>query len=155
LAKRVSFLREELSDLSTRKKCELLNISRSVIYYEHKNTDTDIWLINLIRDIWLEHPFYGYRKISVVLNIKYGVVANRKCVLRLMKMAGIEAIYPKPKLSIKNNSHKVYPYLLRSIIVNYVNHVWQVDITYLKLGKRFVYLVALIDVHSRYIVGPE
>jgi putative transposase len=112
-----------------------------------------VWLINLIRDIWLQHTFYGYRKITAVLRIEYALPVNSKRVLRLMRAAGIQATYPKPKLSIGGAESKIYPYLLRNVIVVRINQVWMVDITYLKLGTRFVYLVALIDVYSRYIIG--
>ena len=139
--------------LSTRKKCELLSINRASLYYKHKIGEGDAWLINLIRDIWLKYPFYGYRKITAVLRIEYALHINRKCVLRLMQYVGIQAIYPKPKLSIGGDKNKIYPYLLHNLTIDRINQVWMVDITYLKLGARFVYLVAIIDVYSRYIVG--
>lgn len=136
-----------------RKKCELLGVNRSLLYYEPRQSNSDVWLVNLIRDIWLEHTFYGYRKITAVLRIENGILVNKKCVLRLMREVGIQAIYPKPKLSKNNAEHKIYPYLLRKMIIEKNDHVWMTDITYLKLGSRYVYLVALIDVYSRYIVG--
>lgn len=139
--------------LSLRSKCQLLGINRSVLYYKHHSENDDIDLLNLIRDIWLKHTFYGYRKITAVLKLDYQLEVNRKRVLRLMKIGGIAAVYPKPNLSKNNVQHKVYPYLLNNFLVTKINQVWQIDITYLKLGTRFVYLVALIDVHSRYIVG--
>lgn len=80
-------------------------------------------------------------------------MVNKKRVLRLMRMVGIQAVYPKPNLSKNNSEHKIYPYLLHKIMVIKNNQVWMVDITYLRLGSRYVYLVALIDVYSRYIVG--
>jgi putative transposase len=109
--------------------------------------------MNLIRDIWLAYPFYGYRKITIILRRDYKKEINKKRVLRLMQEAGIQAIYPKPKLSMGNKAHKVYPYLLKDMRITKPNQVWMVDITYLKLNGRFIYLVALIDVYSRYIVG--
>lgn len=124
-----------------------------MLYYKGKSDEEDIWLINLIREIWQSHPFYGYRKIKAVLELEQGLLVNNKRVLRLMNLAGIKALYPKPKLSKINREHKIYPYLLRNVMVREINHVWMVDITYLKLETRFVYLVALIDVYSRYIVG--
>jgi putative transposase len=130
-----------------------LGINRSSLYYKEKSDEEDIWLVNLIREIWLSHSFYGYRKIKVVLEMEHGLLVNNKRVIRLMRSVDIKAIYPKPNLSRNNREHKIYPYLLRNTVVMEVNHVWMVDITYLKLGTRFVYLVALIDVYSRYIVG--
>lgn len=130
-----------------------MGINRSSLYYKEKSDEEDIWLVNLIREIWLSHSFYGYRKIKVVLEMEHGLLVNNKRVIRLMRSVDIKAIYPKPNLSRNNREHKIYPYLLRNTVVMEVNHVWMVDITYLKLGTRFVYLVALIDVYSRYIVG--
>jgi len=136
-----------------RRQCQLLGVNRSVLYYKNRESDDDIWLINLIREIWLERPFYGYRKIKAVLKMKHDLSINNKRIVRLMRSVGIKALYPKPKLSNRNHEHKIFPYLLRNITVMQANHVWMVDITYLRLKTRFVYLVALIDVHSRYIVG--
>jgi putative transposase len=112
-----------------------------------------VWLINLIRDIWQKHTFYGYRKITAVLRIEYALRINSKRVLRLMQEVNIQAVYPKPKLSTGGDENKIYPYLLNDLTIARTNQVWMVDITYLKLGTKFVYLVALIDVYSRYIVG--
>lgn len=109
--------------------------------------------MNLIREIWLKYPFYGYRKITQVLRKEYDLIVNKKCVLRLMQLANISAIYPKPNLSKPSKNHLVYPYLLKEISITQPNQVWMTDITYLRLQSRFVYLVALIDVYSRYIVG--
>jgi len=130
----------------------LLGINRSNIYYKHKIAN-DVWLINLVRDIWLKHTFYGYRKITAVLRLDYKILVNSKRVLGLMRIVGIQAIYPKPNLSLTNCNNKIYSYLLRDLKIIKINQVWMTDITYLKLGTRYVYLVALIDVYSRYIVG--
>lgn len=108
--------------------------------------------MNEIRDIWTRIPFYGYRRIRRELQqLEYCV--NRKRVQRLMQYMGIQAIYPKPKLSQRNKQHEVYPYLLRDLEISRVNQVWSVDITYLKVDHGFMYLVALIDLYSRYIVA--
>lgn len=131
----------------------MLSVNRSSLYYEHEIKERDVWLINLIRDIWLKHTFYGYRKIAAILRIEYALRVNSKRVLRLMQEVRIQAIYPKPKLSIGGKENKIYPYLLRNLVIIRINQAWMVDITYLKLGTKFVYLVALIDVYSRYIVG--
>lgn len=131
----------------------MLELNRSSLYYEVVAEEDDIWLLNLIREIWLNHTFFGYRKITGYLRNEYKVFVNKKRVQRLMQIAGIYAICPKPNTSKANKEHNVYPYLLRGILITKVNHVWMTDITYLKLNGRFVYLVALIDVYSRYIVG--
>jgi putative transposase len=94
----------------------------------------------------------GYRKITRELRIK-GYEINHKKVLRIMRDMRIQAIYPKPKTTVINQEHKKYPYLLRDLLIDHPNQVWASDITYVKLLQGFVYLVAIIDLHSRYIVG--
>ena len=153
MTQRIAFINKGHKQLSIRTQCELIGVHRSALYYQHKADEADVWLMNLIRDIWLECPFYGYRKIKIVLKNEHNLAVNNKRVLRLMQVAGIQAIYPKPHLSKANPEHRKFPYLLRDIKITRVNQVWMIDITYLKLGTRFVYLVALIDVYSRYIVG--
>jgi putative transposase len=140
--------------LSVRRQCDLMAVCRSALYYEPTNKGEDIRLLNLIYEIWQKWQFYGYRKITAVLNSdEYQEGVNRKYVQRLMQIAGIRAIYPKRNLSKKRQGDVVRDYLLRGLEIREVNQVWMVDITYLKLSSRFVYLVALIDVHSRYVVG--
>ena len=153
MKQRLVFINKAYDQLSIRTQCELLGVHRSVLYYQHKEDESDVWLMNLIRDIWLECPFYGYRKIKIILKTEHSLEINNKRILRLMNKAGIKAIYPKRHLSKANPEHRKFPYLLRDIKIVRANQVWMIDITYLKLGTRFVYLVALIDVYSRYIVG--
>lgn len=142
-----------LSNLSMRRQCELLSMNRSSLYYISRPRPIDeVTLMNLIRDTWLKYPFYGYRRITKVLN-RQGVVVNRKRTHRLMQVMGIQALPRAPKTSKGNKQHKKYPYLLGDLQIKDCNHAWMVDITYLRLGKGFMYLTALIDVHSRYIVG--
>ena len=123
------------------------------MYYAKVEENDDVDVLNLIREIWQKWPFYGYRKITAVLKEDYQKIINRKRVQRLMKIGGIRAIYPKKNLSKKRQGDAVSDYLLRDLEIHKINQVWMVDITYLKLGSRFVYLVAFIDVYSRYIVG--
>jgi putative transposase len=139
--------------LSIRHQCELLEINRSSYYYESTTTTRDdVELMNEIREIWASHPFYGYRRIANHLKA-LGKIVNRKRVQRLMQIMGLSALHPKPKTSVKNNAHAVYPYLLKDLSIERPNQAWMVDITYLKLDKGFMYLVALIDVFSRYVVS--
>lgn len=139
--------------LSVKKKCELLNVARSVMYYQQKpSTNDDPTIMNEIREIYQETPFYGYRRIAVGLR-KNGFVVNHKRVQNLMTLAGIKAIYPGKKTTIRNPEHKVFPYLLRGLKIERPNQVWQVDITYIRIRYGFVYLVCLIDVFSRKIMG--
>jgi putative transposase len=139
--------------LSVRRRCQLLGINRSTIYYEAVPLEVDdIDLLNAIRDIWESYPFYGYRRIAKELKSK-GILVNRKRVQRLMVWGGVQAIYPGPNTSRRNKQHAIYPYLLRDLAVTRINQAWMVDITYLRVPQGFMYLVALIDVHSRYVVG--
>ena len=139
--------------LSVRCQTRILSLSRSVIYYKPRAAKVlDVCVANEISEIWLESPFYGYRRITVALK-RRGRCVNEKRVRRLMKEMSIEAIYPKPKLSQGNVAHKKYPYLLRNAEVYRPNHAWCTDITYIKIASGFLYLVALIDVYSRYVVA--
>lgn len=143
----------EHAELSLRRQCELLRINRSTLYYEPKAPEIDdVSLLNEIRDIWERYPFYGYRRITKELN-NNGHKVNRKRVQRLMVLGGIQAIFPGPNTSIRNKLHAIHPYLLRDMPIVRADQAWMVDITYLRLEQGFVYLVALIDVYSRYVVG--
>ncbi len=108
-------------------------------------------LMQLIDEEYTRHPFYGTRKMIAYLR-NQGHRVNRKRVQRLYRLMGLEAVYPKPKLSNRNLEHKVYPYLLRGIEINRCNQVWSTDITYIRLKHGFVYLMAIIDWHSRYVI---
>jgi len=138
--------------LSVRKQCSLLGLNRSTLYYQAKGSDEEVVLLNQIYDIWVSTPFYGYRRIWAELRHQ-GYEVNRKRVQRLMKVLNLQAIYPKPNVSQKRKEHKIYPYLLKGLTINRPNMVWCTDITYVRVGQGFVYLVALIDVYSRYIVS--
>ena len=139
--------------LSVRQQCDLLSLPRSSLYYETKVIELDeIHLLNEIRDVWERYPFYGYRRINKEL-ISQGWSVNKKRVQRVMRQAGIQAIFPGPNTSRRNKLHASHPYLLADMKVTQANQVWMVDITYLKLSTGFVYLVALIDVYSRFIVS--
>ena len=105
-----------------------------------------------IKQEYIQHPFYGYRKIFKALNDKELPVTEKQ-IRRLMKEMGLQAIYPKPKLSKPGKGHKIYPYLLRDMEVEYINQVWATDITYLKINGAFVYLVAVIDLFSRKVLA--
>jgi putative transposase len=136
-----------------RRLCDLLALNRSTIYYKKKPPEIDeVDLLNAIRDVWVRYPFYGYRRITAQLRAD-GFKVNRKRVARLMSVTGIEAIFPGQNTSRRNQLHKVHPYLLRDLKITHPNQVWMVDITYLRMQNGFMYLVALIDVHSRYVVG--
>lgn len=143
----------ESTEISRRRLCELFGVNRSTLYYQAKRNDADdVDLLNQIRDIWVKRPFYGYRRMTQELRAA-GLKVNRKRVQRLMHRGGIQAIFPGPNTSRRNKLHAVHPYLLRNMTITEPNQAWQVDITYLRVERGFIYLVALIDVHSRYVVG--
>lgn len=140
--------------LSIRRGCELLEINRSTLYYEGKPIDIDdIDLLNMIRDVWERHPYYGYRRITKELGETHKLNVNRKRVYRVMVWGGIQALFPGPNTSRRNKLHAVHSYLLRDMTIMRPNQAWMVDITYLRMLNGFMYLVALIDVYSRYVVG--
>lgn len=143
---------KEDKTLSLRHQCRLLGIWRSNIYYDEKERSDEPILANEINEIWLDMPAYGYRKITKELQ-RRGYKINHKRVLRMMREMNIMAIYPKPKTTIVNNEHKKYPYLLHNLTIIGPNHVWATDITYIKITGGFIYLVAIIDVFSRFIVS--
>lgn len=146
-------MEEAAEDISKRRLCDLFGINRSSLYYQVKADSLDeIELLNKIRDIWTRYPFYGYRRITKELRAG-GFGVNRKRVQRLMQLGGIQAIFPGPNTSRRNKLHAVHPYLLRDMVITRPNQAWMVDITYLRMPDGFMYLVALIDVYSRYVVG--
>lgn len=141
------------NELSIRRCCEILGLNRSSLYYKEKPADIDdVDVLNAIRDVWERYPFYGYRRITKELRAN-GTKVNRKRVERLMACGGIQAIHPGPNTSKRNKLHAIHKYLLRDIEITRPNQAWMVDITYLRMPNGFMYLVALIDVYSRYVVG--
>jgi putative transposase len=139
-------------NLSLRRQCELLSLNRSTVYYKPRALFDDTTLANEIYQLWHEMPFYGYRRMTAELR-RRGHQVNGKRVLRLMKEMHLEALYPKPQTSLKGKKHKIYPYLLKDVEVAAPNEAWCTDITYLKLPSGFIYLVALIDIYSRYVLA--
>jgi len=139
--------------LSLSRQCSLLGISRSSAYYQARRVDgEDLELMGLMDRQYLATPFYGARRMVACLRARgYGV--SRKRVQRLMRLMGITAIYQHPSTSRPSPGHKVYPYLLRGVTVSRVNQVWGTDITYIPMAHGFMYLVAIIDWHSRYVLA--
>jgi putative transposase len=135
------------------RQCALLRVPRVAVYRAPTPTkQADLDLMLLIDKLHLERPFYGARKIAVVLS-REGHPVGRKRVTRLMRLMGIEAIYRKPNLSRRHPQHKIYPYLLRNMDVTRVHQVWSCDITYIPMKQGFLYLVAVIDWHSRLVLS--
>ena len=143
----------EHQDISVRRQCELLGVNRASLYYEPVGESAENrQLMRLLDEQYTRTPFYGSRKMVAWLETQ-GLVVNRKRVSRLMEVMGLEAIYPKPKLSQPGEGHKIYPYLLRDVAVDHVNQVWSTDITYIRMAQGFVYLVAVTDWHSRFVLS--
>jgi len=142
-----------LPELSVRRQCELLRVSRSGLYYEPEPTSPDeLALMRRIDELHLKHPCYGSRLLAVTLRNE-GRDVNRKRVQRLMRLMGIESMAPKPKTSEPHPEHVVYPYLLRGLTISRVNQVWATDITYVPMKTGFVYLVAIMDWYSRRVLS--
>jgi len=139
--------------LSIVRQCRLLDISRSGLYYQSVGiSEEDLTLMKLIDRQYLATPFYGARKITACLkNQNYGV--NRKHIRRLMRVMGLKAIYRRPKTSKPAPGHKIYPYLLDGMAITRPNQVWAADITYIPMARGFLYLVAIIDWYSRYVLS--
>jgi putative transposase len=139
--------------LSVRRQCELLGLCRSSLYYEPAGeTAENLRLMRLLDEEYTRHPFYGSRRLTAWLSGQ-GEAVNRKRVQRLLRLMGLEAIYPRPKLSAPGRGHRVYPYLLRGVKVERPDQVWSADITYVPLARGFMYLAAAIDWYSRYVIA--
>lgn len=140
------------SKISIRRQSELLSVNRSSLYSDFKDNNHDLELCNIIAEIYSNYPIYGYRRITAMLQ-RRGIIVNHKKVLRLMKQMNIKAIYPGPNISKRAIHEMIYPYLLSDIVISKPNQVWQVDITYLRTCNGFMYLTALIDIHTRMVMG--
>lgn len=141
--------------ISLERQCELLDLSRSSWYYQPREPDTfSEGLMRLIDEQYTRTPVYGYRRMMAWLKTQ-GYAVNPKRVLRLMRLMGLEAIYPKPSLSKRNKDHAIYPYLLENVSIVRPDQVFSTDITYIRLRKGFVYLTAVIDWYSRYVLDWE
>lgn len=146
-------INRDFKDISLTRQCELLNVSKGAFYYEPVGIDPyNLELMDLIDRQYTETPFYGSRRMVVSLE-QQGHSVNRKRVQRLMRIMGLEAIYPKPNLSKKRHDHEIFPYLLRGVTIEKPNHVWSTDITYIRVGRGFLYLTAIIDWYSRYVLS--
>jgi putative transposase len=139
--------------LSVRRQCELLGLPRSSLYYEPAGeTAENLRLMRLIDEEYTAHPFFGSRRMTARL-VRRGEPVNRKRVRRLLRLMGLEAVHPKPRLSVAGRGHRIYPYLLRGVAVGRPDQVWSADITYVPLPAGFMYLAATIDWYSRYVVA--
>lgn len=145
----------ESPELALRTQASLLGVSRSSLYYRPvQPSEWEVELKHRIDAIYTDYPFYGSRRIAHQLEMD-GFAVNRHTIQRYMRQMGLEAIAPGPNLSKRNQQHKVYPYLLREVTASYPNHVWGIDITYIRLKKSWMYLVEVLDWYSRYVVSWE
>jgi putative transposase len=141
------------TQISIARQCVLLGVPRSSVYYRAVGESAaNLQLMRLLDEQYTRTPFYGVRRMTAWLKTQ-GYAVNPKRVARLLRVLGVEAIYPKPRPSRSTPGHRIYPYLLRGLAIRRVNHVWSTDITYIRLRSGFIYLVAVLDWFSRYVVS--
>jgi putative transposase len=150
-----ALIEPEHQELSIAQQCKLLGLPRSSYYYEPKGeSEENQLLMRLLDEQYTRTPFYGSRKMAWWLGTQ-GYDVERKRVRRLMQLMGLETIYPKPRLSLPGPTEQRYPYLLRGVTIERCNQVWSCDITYIRLQRGFIYLIAVIDWFSRYVLSWE
>lgn len=143
------------SSISILRQCQLLGLSRSSYYYEVRGeSEENLELMNLLDEQYTKTPFYGSPRMTAWLR-REGFQVNHKRIERLMSLMGIEALRPKPNLSKASAENRIYPYLLRGVRIERVNQVWSTDITYIRMQKGFLYLVAVMDWFSRRVLSWE
>jgi putative transposase len=141
------------NDISIRRQCELLDVPRSYLYYEPVGeSEENLKIMRLMDEEFLDHPTHGVLQMQDFLTCS-GFIVNQKRIRRLLRKMGIMAIYPKRNLSKLGQAKYIRPYLLRGLKIEKANQVWETDITYIAMAKGFMYLTAIIDVYSRYVVG--
>lgn len=145
----------EHPQLSLARQCQLLGLSRGSFYYQPRGeSDENLQLMRLLDEQYTRTPFYGVCKMTAWLRGE-GFPVNEKRIRRLLRLMGLEAIYQRPRLSDPAPGHRIYPYLLRGVPILRPNHVWSTDITYIRMMGGFIYLVAIIDWFSRYVLSWE
>lgn len=152
-AERLALVERQATDLPLATQTQLLSLPRSSLYYRPiPPPPEEVTIKHRIDELYTAHPFYGSRKIAVLLTPTFGPV-NRKRVQHYMREMGIAGIHPGPNLSKRAVAQQVYPYLLRNITATAPNHIWGIDITYIRLRTGWMYLVAVLDWYSRYVVS--
>ncbi|PZE20311.1 IS3 family transposase [Paenibacillus xerothermodurans] len=144
-------------DITVKRQAALLSVNRTSVYRpakEQRESEENVRLMHRIDEIHMKYPFYGYRRMTRILRDQ-GFEVNRKRIRRLMRIMGLEAVYPKPNLSKRLHATYTRPYLLRGLTIDRPNQVWGIDITYLRMGKGFMYLCLIIDWHSRKVMDDE
>jgi putative transposase len=137
------------------RQCELVGLARSSLYYEARpESEDNLALMRKLDEQYVRTPFYGVARMTEWLR-REGQAVNEKRVRRLLREMGLEAVYPKPRLSVPGKENRIYPYLLRGVAIARPDQVWAADITYVRLARGFAYLMAILDWHSRYVVSWE
>jgi putative transposase len=153
LAERRAMVDNQNSSLSIAQQCKILSIHRSGLYYKPcSESDENLTILRLLDEQYFKTPFYGVRKLTVLLN-QQGFTINRKRVKRLMELMGWQTLYRYKSTSKPDKQNRLYPYLLKGLKVTRANQVWAMDITYVPMRKGFMYLCAVIDLHTRYVVN--
>jgi putative transposase len=142
------------SPLSIRAQCKLLGVNRGMLYYQRcRSKESDVAVMHLIDEQYTRTPYYGVERMTAWLH-RLGIGIGHNRVRRLLRLMGLQAVYPKPRLSRPcGPEHRIWPYLLRGLAVERPNQVWAADITYIRLWRGFVYLVAVMDWYSRYVLS--
>jgi putative transposase len=141
------------AEMSITQQCSVLGIHRSGLYYRPcEETEETVALMRLLDEQYFRTPFYGIRRLTAWL-ASQGHAVNRKRVARLMQLVGWQTLYRGPRTTVRQKTHPVYRYLLKDLAITHVNQVWSMDITYIPMRRGFLYLCAIIDLASRYIVG--
>jgi len=141
------------TELSLRRQCALLGLHRSGWYYEPAPESAEnLQLMRLIDEQYTRTPFYGWPRMTVYLREDKGYAVNHKRVQRLMQLMGLQAVYPKPRTTLPGTGRQLYPYLLRGLAIEHPDQVWSADITYIPMTQGFMYLVAILDWFSRYVI---
>jgi putative transposase len=153
MKQRRSMIEQSHQRLSVSRQCKILGVNRSSYYYRPKPIKPEtLDLMRKIDELYLENPSSGSRTIKRQLK-RQDIIVSRKRIQRLMRLMGIEAVYPKPRTTRRHPEHRVYPYLLRDLTIDRPNQVWAADITYIPMGRGFMYLVAVMDWHSRKVLS--
>lgn len=153
MEQRREMIEKQHPQLSIVQQCRLLSLHRSGLYYQPcEESEENLTILRLLDEQYFKTPFYGVRKLTAWLQQK-GYMINRKRVRRLMELLGWQTLYRKPNTSKADKQHRIYPYLLKGLAIEKKNQVWAIDITYVPMRKGFMYLCAVIDVHTRYVVN--
>lgn len=156
LETRRTWIEDQNQELTLKRQCNLAGLARSSYYYQPQGTETaeNLALMRMIDRIYMEYPFYGSPRIWTELN-RLGHAVNIKRVARLMRVMGLQAVVPGPHTSHPHPEHRIYPYLLKDLVIKAPNEVWSTDLTYIPLRHGYMYLMAIIDWFSRYVLAWE